>query len=433
MKHSRNHIGSLAAALLLGAAARAYGQAPLPSILAIDVMVTRTNEIDPRARVDVYAALPYEALQFEAAKDLHVAKYSVSIAIRDSTSRLVIDTTFERGVSETDYRVSRGSTGAADRTVRTLLLAPGTYRMEITTKDVFSRREFRAQRDFTVTDHTTQLPSLSSILFLDQIEQRGDRFKISPYVGDMIHDPTMTLFAFFETYLDAPMRVGYSWRVSTSDGSILAQGVAEPDSVTKRTSQQFIPIRLPEQPLSGTYTLRIRMHGVKGASIDTASALAERTRGLSIPRTALSEALSDLGKAIRQLRYVAQQSDIDNIEAGASPAERQSRFEAFWKTIDPSPSTVRNEAFEEYYQRIDHANKNYRSYTEGWLTDMGMVYIILGPPAAVERLNIRTGFAQRIIWTYPNNMSYIFDDNTGFGDYRLRTLLPPGLKYRYRP
>ena len=52
---------------------------------------------------------------------------------------------------------------------------------------------------------------------------------------------------------------------------------------------------------------------------------------------------------------------------------------------------------------------------------------------AVERFNIRTGFAQRIVWTYPNNMSYIFDDNTGFGDYRLRTLLPPGLKYRYRP
>ena len=433
MMHAINRLGSVTAAILIGAATRAYGQAPLPSVLATDVMVTRTNEIDPRARVDVYAALPYEALQFEATKDLHVAKYSVSIAIRDSTSRLVIDTTYERGVSEKDYRVSRGATGAADRTVRTLLLAPGRYRMEITTKDVFSRREFSAQRDFTVTDHTVQLPSMSSILYLDQIEQRGDRYKVSPYVGDMIHDPQMTLFALFETYLDAPMRIGYSWRVSTSDGSVLAQGVTEPDSVIKRTNQQFIPLTLPEQALSGTYTLRIRMHGVKGAVVDTTSALAERTRGLSIPRTALSEALSDLGKAIRQLRYVAQQSDIDNIEAGSSPAERQARFEAFWKTQDPSPSTVRNEAFEEYYQRIDHANKNYRSYSEGWLTDMGMVYIILGPPAAVERFNIRTGFAQRIVWTYPNNMSYIFDDNTGFGDYRLRTLLPPGLKYRYRP
>jgi GWxTD domain-containing protein len=243
----------------------------------------------------------------------------------------------------------------------------------------------------------------------------------------------MTLFAFFETYVDAPMRIGYSWRVASSDGRVLVQGVTPADSIASRTSQQFIPITLPEQPTSGAYTLRIRMHQAQGAVVDTTVALAERTRAMAIPRTALSEALSDLGKAIRQLRYVAQQSDIDQIEAASTPVERQSRFEAFWKTLDPSPSTMRNEAFEEYYTRIEHANANYRSYTEGWLTDMGMVYIILGPPAAVERFNIRTGFAQRVVWTYANNMSFVFDDNTGFGDYRLRTLLPPGLKYQYRP
>ncbi|MBU3741598.1 MAG: GWxTD domain-containing protein [Candidatus Kapabacteria bacterium] len=426
-------IAAASAVALVGGAASLLGQTSLPSTFVVDAISTRSSEIDPRARLDIYTALPYEALQFESTADTYVAKYSVSVTVRDSTSRIVIDTVYERSIAEKDYRTSRGATGSADRSVRTFRLAPGRYRLESTAKDIFSRREYQTQRDVTIPDYTTSIPSISSILYLDQIEQRGDRFKISPYIGDVIHAPDMSLFAFFETYVDAPVRTGYSWRVSTSDGRVLAEGITQPDSLPKRSNQQFIPIALPAQPMSGSYTLRIRMHDVKGAEVDTSNALAERTRGLTIPRTALSEALSDLGKAIKQLRYVAQQADIDQIETGASPSERQARFEAFWKTLDPTPNTIRNEAFEEYYARIEHANKNYRAYTEGWLTDMGMVYIILGPPAAVERFNIRTGFAQRIVWTYPNNFSYIFDDNTGFGDYRLRTLLPPGLKYRYQP
>lgn len=422
----------LGAAVTCWSCTTALAQAPVSTGMMMDAFVTRTSEFDPRARADIYVAVPYEALQFESVQNVHVAQYDVTITIRDSANRKVFDTTYQRQVSERDYNVSRGSTGEADRSAKTFTLSPGRYRLEVRVTDTFSRREQTSGRDLSVVDHTTSIPSMSSILYLSEIEQRGERYRITPYVGDVIFTPEMTLFGFFEVYLDVPQRVGFSWRIATSDGRMLAQGLTPADSIPTRTAQRFVRLPLPPTPMSGAYTLRIRMHPGKGAETDTSETLAERTRGMVIPRTSLSEAISDLGKAIKQLRYVAQQSDIDAIEGGGTQAERQARFEAYWKTLDPTPNTVRNEAFDDFYARIEQANKLYKSYAEGWLTDMGMVFIIMGPPAAVDRYNLQAGRALRVVWTYQNNMTFVFEDNTGFGDYRLRTPLPPGMKYRYR-
>ena len=38
-----------------------------------------------------------------------------------------------------------------------------------------------------------------------------------------------------------------------------------------------------------------------------------------------------------------------------------------------------------YYSRVQRANELFTSYKEGWKTDMGMIYIIFGPPNKVFR------------------------------------------------
>jgi GWxTD domain-containing protein len=63
------------------------------------------------------------------------------------------------------------------------------------------------------------------------------------------------------------------------------------------------------------------------------------------------------------------------------PSERDAFIEEFWKKRDPDPATEANEFKEEYYKRIEEAN---RLFTErdgnGWLEDRGRIYILLGPP-----------------------------------------------------
>lgn len=50
-----------------------------------------------------------------------------------------------------------------------------------------------------------------------------------------------------------------------------------------------------------------------------------------------------------------------------------------------------------YYKRIEDANNIFTTYKEGWKTDKGMVYIIMGPPARVQRNRSRE------VWLYAQN------------------------------
>ena len=77
---------------------------------------------------------------------------------------------------------------------------------------------------------------------------------------------------------------------------------------------------------------------------------------------------------------------------------------------------------EEYYSRVEYANKNFSHYQAGWKTDMGMVFILFGSPNNVERHPFDIDSKPYEIWSYYDyNRSVIFVDESGFGDYQLLT------------
>jgi len=70
-----------------------------------------------------------------------------------------------------------------------------------------------------------------------------------------------------------------------------------------------------------------------------------------------------------------------------SDRERNNFIEEFWRQRDPTPGTPRNEFREEHYLKIDYANRTFGRGTpvEGWRTDRGKFYIMLGRPVSVEK------------------------------------------------
>ncbi|GAB4236063.1 MAG: hypothetical protein Kow00109_09480 [Acidobacteriota bacterium] len=64
--------------------------------------------------------------------------------------------------------------------------------------------------------------------------------------------------------------------------------------------------------------------------------------------------------------------------------EKENFIEQFWRRRDPDPQTAVNEFKEEHYRRIAYANEHFASGLPGWRTDRGRVYIIHGPPDAIE-------------------------------------------------
>jgi GWxTD domain-containing protein len=108
--------------------------------------------------------------------------------------------------------------------------------------------------------------------------------------------------------------------------------------------------------------------------------------------------------------------------------ERDLFIETFWKQRDPTPGTPQNEFKDEHTRRFVHANQRYGRNTprEGWMTDQGRMYIILGEPVSKEIFET-SGIYPAEVWTYygdktkglPTQFNLVFFQRSGAGEYKL--------------
>jgi hypothetical protein len=53
-----------------------------------------------------------------------------------------------------------------------------------------------------------------------------------------------------------------------------------------------------------------------------------------------------------------------------------------------------------FYNRVEEANRLFTSYKEGWKTDKGMIFIIMGPPDRVQRSK------DREVWVFSQRANF---------------------------
>ncbi|MFO7979658.1 MAG: GWxTD domain-containing protein [Candidatus Aminicenantes bacterium] len=109
--------------------------------------------------------------------------------------------------------------------------------------------------------------------------------------------------------------------------------------------------------------------------------------------------------------------------------ERDIFIESFWKQRDPTPGTKKNEYKEEHIRRFQYANEFLGRDTsrDGWRTDKGLIYIILGEPASKEYFEGSIELYPVEVWYYyggegtglPPHFAVVFYKRGGFGEYRL--------------
>ena len=103
------------------------------------------------------------------------------------------------------------------------------------------------------------------------------------------------------------------------------------------------------------------------------------------------------------------------------PGERKARWAEFWKELDPDPATPENEKLEDFLGRMRATADRFAARGQpGWRTDRGKVYLRYGEPDDIE--NIPQGFNTPAyeIWRYlAQNVTFVFSDTSGFGDYVL--------------
>lgn len=418
----------------------ARGQQPdAPSLIA-DVVSFR-GETDTAVRADVYLGVPYSSLQFVQISGGYAAEYSAVITVRDAAGRKFAQKNFGQRCTTPDYETTRGASGAADYTQTVFALPKGQYSIEAAVTDALAKRELRATLTLSAAlNWRTQLIGISGLLLVSSIEERGGRYSITPYLSTNIGRLTEPFFAFFETYNNTSdiTEADFLWELIDAKGAVALRGPAVRRKLGAETGRHYVSVPAAKNLAAGKYTFRVLViNPADSASGGKASSrrndvLASAEKSVVIERGLAEASGKELDKLVGRLLYAATQAEIDLIEQAGAPEEKKRLFDEFWQRLDPTPNSVQNEAFDEYYARIEQANQRFRSAREGWLTDMGAVYVIFGPPVSTDRSPAVSASGRSIVrWTMAGGRQFAFVDDMGFGDYRLTTPLPAGEKYRY--
>ena len=100
---------------------------------------------------------------------------------------------------------------------------------------------------------------------------------------------------------------------------------------------------------------------------------------------------------------------------------RKEFIEEFWLKRDPDTETEENEFRDEFFRRIDYANKRFKEGAPGWKTDRGRFYIYFGFPDKIEetRMHYIPGVQGSVIlWVwYRYEFGVRFIDKYGYGQY----------------
>lgn len=142
---------------------------------------------------------------------------------------------------------------------------------------------------------------------------------------------------------------------------------------------------------------------------------------LSCTSLRLEKSLSPAHKEfLSKVRYIITSEDRKAF-LNLPPSERDKFIQEFWKKLDPFPETEFNEFKEEYYAKIEEANRLFKEEGgQGWLSERGRVYILLGPPDQTETYPQGLNFYGKPteIWHY-RLTSIVFIDYSRNGSYQL--------------
>ena len=382
----------------------------------VDAMSFAGNKLSA-SRLDVFLQVAYNDLTFLKKDDRYEASYEVTIAIYDNATKLVREKNWQELIQANTFDQSV-SVSAFSMAQKSFELPQGKYFITILLQDNETRLVRRVVRQIIIPDYAESSLSLSDIMLISRITQAGEKRSMTPLVSGNVGSLVEGGHVFFESYSDSLIPSVQLDFIVRDEEQREKSRIDTSVSLQKGKTQFLLPVDFSSLGV-GDYKLFILL---KQGSGEADSVMASTNRKFLVRWPGLPRTVNDVATAIDQLVYIADKDEIEYIQKGTDVEEKQGRLMEFWKRKDPNPNTPRNEKMEEYYGRIEYANKHFSHYIEGWRTDMGMVFIIFGSPNSVDRHPFDMGSKPYEIWTYYDlNHSFTFLDESGFGDYHLTT------------
>lgn len=370
-----------------------------------------------KSRIDVYVQIPYQELHFLKIGDQFLASYEATVQVLAKDKDPVAQRSWKNEVSVADFNLTT-SDKRFNLTHQSLDVAPGQYEIDVEIYTPENQKRTRQRKSLLVVDFGKDELSFSDIMIVNRLTKAEDKTEIIPNVSATFTRNSGGFYLFFEAYhvspIDSLFLVCHIFDAEKKE--LWKKEAAEPPTESKM--QIFVKVDSTSFP-AGTYIVLVDGYNARAGS--TPGLKTTTSRRFFIQWADIPITITDIDKAIDEMRYVTTSDELDSIQVGKTLDDRRKRFLAFWDKRNPDPLSGRNPLLEEYYRRVDFANKAFTRFMDGWRTDRGMVYIRLGPPENIERHPFEMGSKPYEIWYYYNlNRECIFVDYSGFGDYRLQ-------------
>jgi GWxTD domain-containing protein len=115
------------------------------------------------------------------------------------------------------------------------------------------------------------------------------------------------------------------------------------------------------------------------------------------------------------LLYMSTNNEINEIKKAE---DYKKALDRYWLNLMNGNAPLAQQSIRSFYGRVEEANQLFTTYKEGWKTDKGMIYIILGPPDKVQRSKDREvwsydqrGNAQNVNFTFNRRNNQFVDDH----------------------
>ncbi|MFH1850796.1 MAG: GWxTD domain-containing protein [Candidatus Neomarinimicrobiota bacterium] len=374
-------------------------------LAALPIAVTAGDSI----QVLTYLEIPNAALQFLKSDSGFQAEFEAAVAISqvdgDHQGRFI----WSGAVDVVDYQES--ISGILYTTLTSTLTMPaGKFELNAEVLDKDTKQTGKQMIELDLSGYNADL-----FLFpLTILKKKPGNWGLA--------DDYIPIFANKIPMDNENYRLMVGGRVNPVNYSLHLQAVDNIDSVLWNDTQTYA-----NSATVINHILQIPTEILKGLNVKVTARLSQNSKEISqtitiqVSHPGISSTINNLEEAIEQMTYILNDAEQREFKT-TKKNQREKLFHQYWEKRDPTPNTLKNEMMDEYYRRVWYANQNFSSFMPGWRSDMGMIYILFGPPDDIERQNNSTTRYSSQRWTYYSiNRSFIFVDQSGFGDYRLAT------------
>ena len=364
---------------------------------------------DDNIRLLVYGLIPYQSLQFLKDEGGFSASYETSLGIRDKDGNQIDRETFQATVAVGDY-VSTINRSAREVVMAEFIIKATEYTVVGELIDGDTRLKGIVREKIDMTGLLQALAIYPPFIIGEYPGNWGfGENEIPVSTKDISHKIKK-----FPLFLSGRVNPGnFTLKIVAKDANKDVFWEEELNLTSENTmfTRRILIDQKPDENLTMAIDVTITQENESDS----------KEMGLRIRKPGLSYFISNIDEALDQMRYVVTDEEYQRVKK-AKRKEREKLFYQFWKDRDPSPGTVANELMDQYYYRVSYTNEHFASFLPGWKTDMGMIYILFGPPDDTQRSFPRGDRNTYETWYYYTiNRNFSFYDENGFGEYKLTT------------